>query len=331
MAMKNGYMVLDPVETIPGDLQNHFAEDVRNGLSAERKSLPSKYIYDDAGSSLFCRIMDLPEYYLTDCETEILRNNAGYIANAIGNGGLNLVELGAGDGKKTKIILHGLLKEYDDVTYVPIDISEGAIHLLLAELESEYPLLKVKGLVTDYFAGLRWLSDSDMSRNVVLFLGSNIGNFTPEERTMFLKSLHASMNTGDYLFTGFDMVKDIDILERAYNDTEGITARFNMNILERINRELDGNFDTEQFSYKSHWHPGEGAIKSFLVSRIKQEVYIDALSMTCNFEAGEAVHTESSHKFTEKQILGLAESTGFTVENVLYDSRRYFADCLWTA
>ncbi len=329
--MKNGYMVLDPIETISGDLHNHFADDVRRGLSAESKSLPSKYIYDDAGSNLFCSIMDLPEYYLTDCETEILRNKAGYISNAIGNGGLNLVELGAGDGKKTKIILDGLLKKYDDVTYVPIDISEGAIHLLLAKLESEYPLLKVKGLVTDYFAGLCWLSDLDLSRNVVLFLGSNIGNFTPEEQTMFLKSLHASMNTGDYLLTGFDMVKDIDILERAYNDTEGITARFNMNILERINRELDGNFDTGLFSYKSYWHHGEGAIKSYLVSRISQEVHIGALPMTCTFEAGEAVHTESSYKFTEKQILSLAESTGFTVENVLYDSRWYFADCLWTA
>ncbi len=327
--MKNGYMVLDPVETIPGDLYNLFAEDVRKGLSADNKSLPSKYIYDDAGSSLFCRIMDLPEYYLTDCETEILQNNAGYIADAIGNGGLNLVELGAGDGKKTKIMLEGLLEKYDDITYVPIDISEGAIHLLLAELESEYPVLKVKGLVTDYFAGLRWLADSGSSRNVVLFLGSNIGNFTPEERAIFLKSLHASMNPGDYLFTGFDMVKDIHIMERAYNDSEGITARFNMNILERINRELDGNFNTGQFSYKSHWHPGEDAIKSYLVSRIKQEVRIEAVSMTCTFEAGEAVHTESSYKFTEKQVLSLAESTGFTVENILYDSRRYFADCLW--
>ncbi len=329
--MKNGYTVLDQAEPLEGEIRNCFADDVAGGLRGAHKSLPSKYIYDDEGSRLFCRIMELPEYYLTSCETGILRNNAGSIADATGNGGLNLVELGAGDGKKTRIILNSMVERHDDVMYVPIDISESAVKCLLDELGREYTSLRVKGLVTDYFAGLRWLSGSNSSRNVVLFLGSNIGNFTPEERMEFLTSLHASMSPGDYLLIGFDMVKNVDVLENAYNDSQGITARFNKNLLHRINRELGADFNTSLFRYDSRWYPGDGAIKSYLVSERTQEVLIKELGQTCSFEAGEAIHTESSYKFTRDQLRSLARESGFSQVDVFYDSRYYFADCLWMA
>lgn len=329
--MKNGYMLLDQVEPVEGEDHGSFAEDVRRGLSAGNKSLPSKYIYDDEGSRLFCRIMELPEYYLTKCETEILLENADYIADATGNGGLNLVELGAGDGKKTRIILDSLLQRYGDVLYVPIDISESAVQCLLGELGQEYTSLGVQGLVTDYFAGLRWLSGSNSSRNLVLFLGSNIGNFSPEERRVFLSSMHDAMSPGDYLLTGFDMVKDVNVLENAYNDRQGVTARFNMNLLHRINRELGADFYTHLFRYDSRWYPGEGAIKSYLVSKVTQEVLVKGLGRSFSFEAGEAIHTESSYKFTRDQLQQLAVASGFSPVDVFYDSRYYFADCLWMA
>ncbi len=312
-------------------LRTRFAHDVLIGLSQPNKSLPCKYIYDDNGSDLFCKIMVLPEYYLTDCEMNVLSTHRERISNLIGNEHCNLIELGAGDGTKTKILIDHLLENDHDIQYCPVDISESAVTDLSEHLSLQYPRLEINGLVTDYFEGLKWLSRQDSSRNVVLFLGSNIGNFSPDESISFLKHLRASINNGDYLLIGFDLKKDIDMMVRAYNDSQGITEQFNTNILSRINRELGGEFDLDRFRYRSIWDEHCNAIKSYQVSSRDQEVHIRDLNTTFTFDENEPIHTESSHKFTIDQCTGMAKATGFSVVEHFFDEQHYFVDSLWIA
>jgi dimethylhistidine N-methyltransferase len=312
-------------------LQTQFAQDVLTGLSQPRKSLPCKYIYDDIGSDLFCKIMELPEYYLTDCEMNILNTHKSTISQLIGHEHCNLIELGAGDGTKTKILIDHFLENDHDIQYCPVDISESAVTDLSEHLSSHYPRLEINGLITDYFDGLKWLSQQDSSRNVVLFLGSNIGNFSPDETISFLKHLRVSINNGDYLLIGVDLKKDIDIMVRAYNDSQGISEKFNMNILSRINRELGGEFDLDRFRYRSIWDEQCNAIKSYQVSTQDQEVHIRDLNRSFTFYENEPIHTESSHKFTIDQCTKMAEATGFRIVEHFFDERNYFVDSLWTA
>ncbi len=308
---------------------NGFAREVEQGLLKTPKSLPCKYIYDDEGSRLFGEIMKLPEYYLTRCEAEILENTAGEIARTVGNNEFNLVELGSGDGSKTMILLDHFFGTGLDVTYVPIDICETAVRRLLADCRSRYGDLRTRGLVGDYFEGLDWLARSNGRPTLALFLGSNIGNFSPEEADGFLTRLGNSLTPGDFLLIGFDMQKDPQVLETAYNDSMGVTARFNKNILERINRDLRGSFDTERFEYQSRYNPHHGAVESFLVSRSNQRVSIDDLGRSFHFERWEAVHTESSYKYRPSQIRRMASNAGFLSIEEYSDSLEYFTSALW--
>jgi len=312
-------------------LQRQFARDVLKGLSQPCKSIPCKYIYDERGSELFCKIMELPEYYLTDCEKNSLNAHKGSISDTIGHGHSNLIELGAGDGMKTKILIRHLLKHGHDFHYYPIDISESAVVNLAQCLNREYPGLKIRGLVTDYFKGLTWLSQQNNAKNVVLFLGSNIGNLSPREAMDFLKHLRRSINKGDYILIGFDLKKDIDTMVGAYNDAQGITEQFITNILLRINRELGGEFDPGCFRFVSNWDDLSGAIKSYLVSTCDQNVHIRGLNTFFTFDEGEAVHAESSYKFTTGQCSVMAEEAGFSIVDNYFDDRSYFVDSLWTA
>lgn len=314
-------------ETSPG--LNSFAREVGQGLLKSPKSLPCKYIYDDEGSRLFREIMELPEYYPTRCEAEILENAAGEIARLFGNNGFNLVELGAGDGTKTMILLDHFSETGLDVTYIPIDISEAAVRNLLSDCRRRYGDLTTRGLVGDYFKGLDWLARSNGRPTLTLFLGSNIGNFTPEEADGFLSHLGNSLNPGDFMLIGFDMQKDPAVLETAYNDSMGVTARFNKNILERINRELHGSFDPENFDYQSRYNPYRGAVESFLVSRADQRVSVGELGRSFHFERWEPVHTESSYKYRPGQIRQMASNAGFSTIGEFRDSRDYFTDALW--
>ncbi len=312
-------------------LRSQFAHDVLKGLSQQHKSIPCKYIYDERGSELFCKIMELPEYYLTDCEKNSLDVHKDVISDTIGRGHSNLIELGAGDGMKTKILIRHWLERNHDFQYCPIDISESAIVNLSQGLNREYPSLKIKGLVTDYFQGLTWLSQQNNSQNIVLFLGSNIGNFPPREAMDFLKHLRKSINTGDYLLIGFDLKKDIDVMVKAYNDAQGITEQFINNVLSRINRELGGEFNIDCFRFVSSWDDLGGAIKSYLISTCDQKVHIKHLNTSFTFNHGEVIHTESSHKFTTDQCSVMAEEAGFEIVENYFDDRNYFVDSLWIA
>lgn len=321
--IKNGKIAL-------ADLNQQFSEDVLRGLSRSAKALPCKYIYDETGSQLFCRIMELPEYYLTRCETELLEMHKDSIGSLIDGERCNLVELGAGDGKKTKILLEQFLEMGIDFQYCPVDISESAVKQLASELNDKFPTLEMNGLVSDYFDGLRLLSSQNQARTVVLFLGSNIGNFSPQEAEAFLIRLRDSLNHGDLVLIGFDLKKaDIGLILRAYNDSSGVTEQFNLNILKRINTELGGNFDIGKFRYLSTWDTQSNAVKSFLVSTCDQTVYIEGLDTSFRFRDGEQLHTESSHKFSEHELSRMAEKIGFDVIRNFHDSKRYFANTLW--
>lgn len=309
--------------------QQEFAIDVLIGLSHSPKWLPCKYIYDERGSLLFQRIMELPEYYLTDCETEILGVYKEEILDNIGKQKINLVELGAGNGEKTTILLKEMMRKNIDVTFIPIDISASAIKVFTESLKKQIPGIHVKGLVSEYFKGIRWLSNLNQCTNVILFLGSNIGNFEPSEADVFLSSLWNACNDGDYLFVGFDLKKDIQLLLNAYNDSLGITAQFNLNLLRRINKELGGNFNLEEFKYYSTFDAISGAIRSYVISQTKQHVVIDELSRMFSFKSWESIHTESSYKYLVDDIVKLAQKNGFEIIENFFDSRRYFVDSLW--
>lgn len=330
--MVNGYTVLGP--EILSDLHDplrDFAYDVLVGLSEQPKRLPSKYFYDDAGSRAFQRIMDLPEYYLTACETEILQAHAEEIIAPLAKGGsFNVVDLGAGDGKKTKILLEALVGRGVDFTYVPIDISEAAMKTLVESVHSEMPDVEIEGLVCEYTDGVRYLGREGVDRrSLVLFLGSNIGNFNRVQANAFLRRLWSALHTDDYALVGFDLKKDIEILLAAYNDPQGVTGEFNLNLLHRINRELGANFDVSQFRHFGTYNVFSGAMESYLVSKIPQIVHIEALDLSFSFDAWEPIHTEYSYKYLLSDIERLARGTGFSVQRQFDCERGWFVDSLW--
>jgi len=306
-----------------------FASDVDAGLSRLQKSISSKYLYDADGDRLFQQIMELPEYYLTRCEYEILRDNRDKILALLGDGPVNLVELGAGDGKKTFLLLEYFLEKGLQFRYVPVDISESAICGLVDNCCECYSEMTVEGLVAEYFDGLKWLSQLNQRRNFVLFLGSNIGNFSRAETELFLRGLWDALNDGDLVLIGFDLKKDVNRIKDAYDDSQGVTARFTLNLLHRINRELDGNFDVDRFEHYCTYNEQHGAVESYLISSRKQDVRIESLGKTFCFEEREPLHVEYSHKFSEEDIAQLAGKAGFKIAAQYYDSQRLFVDSVW--
>jgi len=306
-----------------------FANDVLIGLSQPLKWLPSKYIYDREGSRLFREITCLPEYYLTRTELGLLQEKRDHICKMVSVREFNLIELGCGDGIKTSILLEGFRKERSEFHFFPIDISQDAISGLVADIRQRFPGLDTRGLVSEYFEGLYWLASQNQRRNLVLFLGSNIGNFTPIKAGVFLSSLWRALNDGDLVFIGFDLKKDIRMMIKAYNDSLGITEAFNKNLLKRINRELGGNFDPDQFDFYATYDVVEGAIQSYLISRKKQVVFIDELKWQFNLRPSEPIHTESSYKYTVEDIEEMAGKNNFMLVENFFDSDRHFVDSLW--
>jgi L-histidine Nalpha-methyltransferase len=309
----------------------HFAEDVLKGLTSTPKALSSKYFYDDEGSRLFQEIMKLPEYYLTGCETEIFSEQTAaiYGSFANGGGGFDVVELGAGDGTKTAVLVDYFLNQNADITYSPIDISREALDALEARFTAEFPELKIDALEGDYLQILQSLKGDGRRRKVLLFLGSNIGNFTRVSSVEFFRQLRQVMNVGDLLFIGFDLQKDPHVIASAYDDAAGVTAAFNLNLLTRINRELGGNFDLRKFTHYANYRPTEGSARSFLISREKQTVHVAALGRTFDFDQWEPIFMEISQKYNLRMIEELAAESGFAVKENFFDSRRYYCDSLW--
>lgn len=308
-----------------------FAEDVLVGLSSTPKSLSSKYFYDDEGSRLFQEIMKLPEYYLTGCELEIFSGQAGEIFRSFANGGdaFDLIELGAGDGTKTAVLIDHFLKQNAEISYSPIDISQEALDALTRKFTAKFPSLKMNARNGDYFKILQSLKNGDGRRKILLFLGSNIGNFTRQQSVAFFKHLSEVMSPNDLLFIGFDLQKDPHVIANAYDDFAGVTAAFNLNLLKRINRELGGDFDLDKFTHYANYRPIEGSARSFLVSREKQTVSISALNRTFEFDRWEAVFMEISQKYSLPMIEQLANESGFLVKQNFFDSKEYYCDSLW--
>jgi L-histidine N-alpha-methyltransferase len=243
------------------DERHTFALEVLVGLSDTRKYLPSKYIYDAEGSRLFVEITNLPEYYPFGCEVEVLSTHTDRISSVVKGEPFNLVELGAGFARKTHILLDYFSQNRFDFQYVPIDISESAMAGLVETVGKKYPDLTTRGLVSDYFAGLKYLNNRYDRRNLVLFLGSSIGNFTHAEARFFMKNVWSCLNHDDKLLMGFDMKKDIEKLLWAYNDPKGVTASFNLNLLHRINNELGGEFDVSKFRHFGTYDVFSGAMR----------------------------------------------------------------------
>lgn len=308
-----------------------FAEDIRKGLSAERKFLPSKYFYDAHGSKLFQAIMTLPEYYPTRCEFEILSMNKGDICDILTHDGssFELVELGAGDGMKTKILLRCLAEREANFTYLPIDIDPCILVELTHSVRAELPTIRTGAVTAEYFQALEMLKRYDTSRRVILFLGSSIGNFESEEAVSFLSALRNNMNPDDLLIIGFDLQKNPRVIAEAYNDKAGVTRAFNLNLLHRINRELKADFDMSKFEHYPVYDPLTGEARSFLVSSAIQTVTIEALNESFGFRAGEHIHTEISKKYTPEGIVRLAKLSGFSIVKNIMDCRHYFTDSIW--
>ena len=306
-----------------------FREDVLSGLTGTPKRLSSKYFYDAAGDRLFQEIMRVPEYYLTGCEQEVLSGQAGEIVQTIRahTGDFDLVELGAGDATKTLFLLRELLDEGVDFTYFPIDISMNVIQFLDQRLPAELPALRHKGLNGEYFDMLEMAGTLSGRNKVVLFMGSNIGNFHPGEALQFCQALQKALRPGDLLLTGFDLKKDPQVILAAYNDSQGVTKAFNLNLLTRINRELNANFNTDDFGHFPTYDPLTGSCKSYLFSRRAHRVHIG--NVPIDFHDNEPIYMEISQKYSLQEADQMALSSGFFPIVAFQDSRRWFADCLW--
>jgi len=308
-----------------------FGKDVMYGLSQHPKSLSSKYFYDAEGDKIFQQIMNMPEYYLTNCEYEILSQQRKDICDAIHalDEPLNLIEFGAGDGYKTKLLLKFLIENNAEFTYYPVDISNHILTELKENLHLEMPALDVKPLNLEYFEALTTLSKIKDKRNVVLFLGANIGNFRYKEAENFIGRIHSSLNEGDLLLMGVDLRKNPNIIRLAYDDPQGITADFNMNLLKRMNRELGADFNLDEFTHYAFYEPVDGEMLSYLVSNIDQVVYFNALDWHVEFKQNEFIHTEVSKKYGVNELEMMAESQHFKVLKHFFDEKQYFIDTLW--
>lgn len=300
-----------------------IAEEVLHGLSAEPKRLPPKLLYDAEGSRLFEEITKTSEYYPTRTERGILEKYAGEIVRAAGSN-ITLVELGAGSATKTRALIAPLLRRQLRLEFHPVDVSPSALKEALATLNGDYPGLRVSPIVADYSQQLPELSELP-GRKLVLFIGSTIGNFEPEQARNFLQRVRASLQPGDALLLGFDMVKDARLLSAAYNDAAGVTARFNKNLLARINRELGANFDLEEFDHVAFWNRPMSRIEMHLESRVDQTVRISDLARNFHFIFRERIHTENSYKFTPRSISRLLRQSGLHLEQSWSDPKQWFS------
>jgi dimethylhistidine N-methyltransferase len=305
---------------------SEFHKDVYKGLTDFPKHISSKYFYDAKGDKLFQEIMDMPEYYLTNSEYKILDTFKDEICRVFFKDSkeFDLIELGAGDGKKTKILLRQLVAEGVPFQYVAIDISENALNQLEESISNELPSVNVKSFQGTYFETLEQLCTMQYKRKVIMFLGSNIGNLLHPQAVEFLMSIQELMNDDDLLFIGFDQKKDPQTIINAYNDNAGVTERFNKNLLARINSELDANFDLDKFLHWEVYDPETGTAKSYLVSKENQTIHINGLDLAVTFNAWETIHTEISQKYDDDIVTWLADKAGMKISGIFSDENRFY-------
>lgn len=309
-------------------MKDQFKKDVEQGLSNFPKSIPSKYFYDKVGDDLFVQIMNMPEYYPTRAEFEIFKDKHQEMISSMAirpDTFFELIELGAGDGTKTKELLSALLNGGFDFEYLPIDISMSALASLESDLEQEFPSLQVRKKHGDYFGVLETLKENHHPK-VILFLGSNIGNLSDEQSASFIYQIGANLKAGDKLILGVDLIKSEKLVIPAYDDPHGITSAFNLNLLSRINNELGGNFDLSTFEHAPEYTSIEGIARSYLVSLVAQEIPIAGIGKSFKFEKGEKMQTEISRKYNDQILDKILCKTDFKIVNKLTDSQGYFAD-----
>lgn len=320
-----------PEQLLEESLREAFAREVDAGLEKRPRELPSKYFYDAAGNRLFQRIMHMPEYYLTDCEYDVFVTHRDEMLSLFAEGAerFRLVEFGAGDGFKTKLLLSHFLQQGATFTYTPIDISGQILEQLGTTLRREMPTLDIQPMACEYFQALERLPRERDIRNVVLFLGSNIGNFSESVAEAFLTTLARCLSPGDLLLIGMDLKKHPEIILRAYDDPQGITREFNLNLLHRMNRELGADFEPRRFTHWPVYDPLSGVARSYLVSLEEQRVCIPAAGKTYHFAPWESIHTENSQKYDLDTIEAMSANSGFEVRRHFLDSRQWFVDSLW--
>lgn len=309
-----------------------FAADVSRGLGDKNKQLSPKYFYDDVGSKLFEKICIQPEYYPTRIEYDIIKTNLKNITKEL-DLPLSLVELGSGNSKKTFLLLENFAQlQKPFAYYFPIDVSHKILHESSNLLSTVINNLKIHYIHDDFFNGLKIANDYIKNKQnlaipenkLVIFLGSSIGNFEPEQAKSFLLNIRKNLKTSDYFLIGFDLQKDQYVIENAYNDKNGITAMFNLNILNRINKELGGNFNLNFFEHRAFYNNKENRIEMHLVSKLDQYVYIKYIDKSFHFRKNETIHTENSYKYTQKQIEDISKDAGFTIKQLFFDKNNWF-------
>ncbi|MEE9609011.1 MAG: L-histidine N(alpha)-methyltransferase [Myxococcota bacterium] len=301
-----------------------FAEEVERGLTESPKHLPCRFFYDAEGSALFEAICGLPEYYLTRAENEILSARSGEIAGHF-SGPIALAELGSGSSTKTRSLIEAFLRRHGALRYVPVDVSRSMLESSALALLERYAGLEVRAIASEYAEGLRHVQAETDRPKLIAWLGSSIGNFERDEAARFLRRVRAAMAPRDRMLIGVDLRKAPDVLERAYDDAQGVTARFNLNLLERINRELSGHFDCSSFGHRAVYDQEMGRVSMFLVSERAQRVAIDDLGLEVDFGAGEAIHTESSYKYSAREIDELATRADLAVQHSWRDADQHFS------
>ena len=311
-------------------IQTPLGEEVYRGLTGHPKSLCPWLFYDEKGSALFEQITALPEYYVTRTERAILADYADEIISTAADRRLTLVELGAGTATKTGLLLDAALRHQQRVTYHPIDVSESALNEAKLRIETRLPGVTVKPRVADYTEGLGAI-DAAGQRRLVLFIGSSIGNFEPADALQLLRGLRQQLQAGDRLLLGVDRIKERNLLLAAYDDKAGVTAAFNLNVLERLNRELGANFNLRLFRHCARWSEEHSRIEMHLESLVSQQIFIPALELEVKLNRGETIHTENSYKFTPEGLASLLERSGFKPSRQWTDERNWFSVFLATA
>ena len=303
--------------------QKTFAQELSISIRQKQKAINPKFFYDQKGSQLFEKICALPEYYLTRTEISILKQIDGKIQSYL-DGNFRLVELGSGSSQKTRLLIDMLTRLQKHVEYFPIDISK-ILKTSSVALQSDYKKLHITGIIDSYENGLEFVKNYDNMKNLIIFLGSSFGNFDPEDGIKFLQKINSSMKKGDLFLIGLDLVKDKDVLCRAYNESQGITAQFNLNVLSRINSELGGNFDTSKFVHHTVYNENLNKIELYLRSLSKQTVEISNADLMLEIDEDELIHTENSHKYTISQIKQMFTITGYQIKDMWNDDNRYYS------
>ena len=315
---------VSPICSLPDAALTPIGAEVYRGLTAVPKTLCPWLFYDQKGSELFEAITELPEYYLTRTERAIFAQYGDDILDAAANGrGLKMIELGAGTATKTGLLLQAAVRRQGAVDYIAIDVSESALAAAEQRIAAEIPGVNVISRVGDYTEGIAEIPAESQQR-LVLYIGSSIGNFEPSDAVQVLREVRRRLSPGDHLLLGADRVKERSVLVPAYDDQAGVTAAFNKNILERINRELGANFNLRLFRHRARWNQEQSRIEMHLESLIGQHVAIPALELEVKFLRGETIHTENSYKFTAASISGIVERAGFAMSRCWTDDQQWF-------